>query len=1271
TFTDGTTWDLAAILARCYAGTPDADVTYGTSDANVISGQAGNDTLYGRNGHDTLYGGADNDTLYGEDGNDALYGDMGQDSLDGGNGDDTLDGGGSSNTLNGGAGNDTFIFTRTGGSQTIVENLNVPNDVDTLVFDASIRFADLTGTKGPNTATISMSDGSSANFGIGASTVAVERFLFLSDGQIYTYAQLAPLFNSRPTGQVMISGQAVQGATLSASHTLADADGLGAISYTWLRNGESTGLTGNSYELSQNDVGARISVVASYTDGLGKAESVASAATTPVINVNDAPTGGVTITGTAIQGQTLTANHSLVDADGLGTITYQWLRNGAATGTLGEAYTLTQADVGSQITVQAMYTDGQGAQESVYSASTASVANVNDAPTGSLVISGGAQEGQTLYVSDSLSDADGLDPAQVSYQWLRNGTAVGVNGNGYTLTQSDVGARISVRATYIDGQGTTESVTSAPTDAVLNVNNSPTGGLTISGSASQGQTLSVSHNLADVDGLGAVAFRWLRNGVATSNNSASYLLGQADVGAAFTVVATYTDGQGTLESVTSAATSAVLNVNDAPTGTVNVTGTAIQGQTLTASHNLADADGLGTVVFQWLRNGANTGTTGGTYVLSPADVGAKISVTASYTDGQGSPEAVTSAQTTAVQGLNQTLTGTTGSDTLTGGAGDDTLSGLGANDTLYGGAGNDLLDGGTGTDSMEGGTGNDTYQVDATTDVIKELANEGLDGVNSSVTYTLPANVENLTLITTAVISGTGNALDNVLTGNSAANTLTGGTGNDTLTGGASNDTLVGGVGNDTYVIDVSTDVITENANEGTDTVFSPVTYSIASLPNLEHITLTGSNTINATGNAAANILTGNAGANTLSGGTGIDTLIGGAGNDTYVVDNLADVVTESFNEGTDLVQSSVTYTLTANVENLTLTTTSAISGTGNDLDNLLTGNTGVNTLTGGLGNDTLDGGTGADSLVGGLGNDTYVVDNTTEKLTENAAEGTDLVKAGVSWTLAANFEHLTLTGSSTINGTGNAADNWLIGNGAINTLTGGLGNDTLDGGVGADSLVGGAGNDIYFVDSTTEKLTENLNEGTDTVRSMVTWTLGANFEHLTLEGSNAINGTGNTLSNALTGNAMANTLTGAGGNDTFRGGLGTDTLNSSSTTSNDTYIWGRGEGADALTDTGGVDQLQILAGVTADQVWLRQVGSNLEVSVIGTTDKFTVNNWYTATANQVESFKLADGKTLTSGNVQKLVSAMASFTVPAQGQTTLPASYQTTLNPVIAANWT
>ncbi|MDQ7251725.1 calcium-binding protein, partial [Dongia sedimenti] len=256
--------------------------------------------------------------------------------------------------------------------------------------------------------------------------------------------------------------------------------------------------------------------------------------------------------------------------------------------------------------------------------------------------------------------------------------------------------------------------------------------------------------------------------------------------------------------------------------------------------------------------------------------------------------------------------------------------------------------------------------------------------------------------------------------------------------------------------------------------------------------TLTGTSAINGTGNALANTVTGNSGANVLDGGAGADTLIGGAGNDTYVVDNAGDVVTEAGTDTADLVQSSVSYTLGSTIENLTLTGTSAINGTGNALANTVTGNSGANVL---------DGGAGADTLIGGAGNDTYVVDNAGDVVTESGTDTADLVQSSISYTLGSTVENLTLTGTSAINGTGNAL---------ANTVTGNSGANVLDGGTGADTLVGGAGNDTYVVDNAGDVVTESGTDTADLVQSSISYTLGSTVENLTLTGTSAINGTGN-----------------------------------------------------------------------------------------------------------------------------------------------------------------
>ena len=465
-----------------------------------------------------------------------------------------------------------------------------------------------------------------------------------------------------PTGAVNISGTAAENQILTASNTLADGDGLGAISYQWQRDGvDITGATASTYTLVDADVGAVMTVVASYTDGQGKAESVTSAATVAVTNVNDTPTGTVAISGVAEEDQVLTASNTLADEDGLGVISYQWQRDGVdIVGATTATFTLTDTDVGAVITVVASYTDGYGAAESVTSTATAAVTSVNDAPTGLVTIAGTAEENQVLTASNTLADNDGL--GAISYQWQRDGVDIaGATASTYTLVDADVGALITVEANYIDGQGTAESVSSTATAPVTNVNDAPIGLVTIAGTAEENQVLTASNTLADEDGLGAISYQWQRDGVDIAGATAStYTLVDADVGAVITVEANYIDGQGAAESVTSTATAPVTNVNDAPIGLVTIAGTAEENQVLTASNTLADEDGLGAISYQWQRDGVDiAGATTSSYALTDADVGAVITVVASYTDAQGTAESAVSAPTAAIANVNDAPTAIT------------------------------------------------------------------------------------------------------------------------------------------------------------------------------------------------------------------------------------------------------------------------------------------------------------------------------------------------------------------------------------------------------------------------------------------------------------------------------------------------------------------------------------------------------------------------------------------------------------------------------------
>lgn len=516
---------------------------------------------------------------------------------------------------------------------------------------------------------------------------------------------------------------------------------------------------------------------------------------------------------------------------------------------------------------------------------------------------------------------------------------------------------------------------------------------------------------------------------------------------------------------------------------------------------------------------------------------------------------------------------------LNGKDGEDILIGGSGNDTLDGGADDDFLDGGAGADTLIGGTGHDTYVVDNLKDQIFERPDEGVDTVESSITWTLGKNLENLVLTGNAAINGTGNELNNELLGNSAKNILTGGAGDDLLDGAGGVDSLIGGKGSDTYLVDLIVkgtgtkatvalqDTIVEKAGDAEgidDTLQLRIDPSIAnSFTGTASVTLganlekmdaqaTGTLALTLNGNAANNVIMGNAGNNILDGKGGIDTLIGGKGNDTYIVDSKEELakVIEYANEGNDTLQ--IAYRNTSkeaetirlnqdnlvNFENITVTGTGLFNLVGNNLGNRLTGNTSFNQITGGDGNDVLDGKGGGDLLTGGKGNDTYFVYSDKDQIIEAAGEdeGIDTINvmayAKNSYTLKDNIENATVLSTAAFT---------LIGNELKNTLTGNAAANTLNGGLGADKMYGGKGNDLYYVDDLGDRVIEEANEGIDTVRSsLFSYGLDDNLENLILE-KEAVEGFGNGSNNVITGNDNANYLDGRGGVDTLIGGKGDD----------------------------------------------------------------------------------------------------------------------------------
>ncbi len=474
------------------------------------------------------------------------------------------------------------------------------------------------------------------------------------------------------------------------------------------------------------------------------------------------------------------------------------------------------------------------------------------------------------------------------------------------------------------------------------------------------------------------------------------------------------------------------------------------------------------------------------------------------------------------------------------------------------------------------------------------------------------------------------------------ADTLNGGEGNDNLNGGLGQDTVMGGLGDDQITMLVTAgDEDTVDAGEGNDTLIlkgvvpgdgvvvvdlSSATDQVVSIGgladaltqmNFENLNASGiGSSVNVTGSAGDNIIIGSKGNDHIDGGAGNDRMTGGAGNETYTVDSAGDIVIEALNGGTDTVVSSISYMLGANVENLTLTGSDHLNGTGNALANVLTGNDGDNILTGKGGRDQLTGGDGNDTLVGGGGRDTV-----------QGGAGDDLVLLASVAEFAAGEVIDGGAGTDTLRYTGNLA--------ATLTLT---------------NLV------------TNMERVEIANAAGDASGiAAVNVNAAAVANSLTLIGNHG--------ANVLTGTSQADTFIGNGGNDRLAGGLG-----------NDTYKINPGDGRDRIfeNDSTAGNSDTLLYGATInplDLVLSRQV-NDLRIAVHGTTDRVTIQNWYAdPAAAQVETIQ-ADGQTLPNTQVDILIQAMAQFTTDtglswgaaiAGGGT---AQQQAQFQAIIAANW-
>ncbi len=1147
--------DLGVTPALYVRGSSRDDLLIGDASDDYLDGFAGNDTLRGPGGDDSLLGGSGDDVLDGGAGNDRLYGGTGNDRIDGGSGVDTVDYYGATasvhvdlglGTARGGEGSDTLAG---------IENVQGSAFADVLVGDDGANLLDgwagadkMTGGAGDDTYRVSNAADvivEQAGGGFDRVESAASRTLEAEVEQLTLVGSLAVNGNGNDRDNVLIGNM--------AANVLNGGDGNDVLSGG---RGDDTLRGGAGIDRADySDAGSTV-----------QADLTLGRAVTGGGNGVDVLTGIEDLTGGRF-GDTLTGDGSANDLVG-GAGNDRLTGNGGndrldgGDGTDTAAYALAAAGVQVDLaTGSASGGDGTDTLLRIEGVLGSANADTLLGDAGANLLDGGAgaddltgRAGNDVYGVDDAGDrihesaGGGVDLVRSSVSWVLGAdvenlelTGSGnVDGTGNGLDNVIVG---NLGANRLDGAGGVDTVDCSRFATAVSADLQAG---TMSGGGGAADTLAGIENLigtALADKLagdsGANRIDGGRGADTLSGRGGDDVYLVDDAGDR--VVESASGGTDRIESplrwsLASEVENLTLTGRNAIDGIGNALDNVIVGNP--AANRLDGGAGHDTLIGGAGDDTYRVDSIGDRIVETTTDRGFDRVITlGSWTLGTNI-EALSLIGVANTSGIGNEL-----DNTIVGNAGANWLDGR---------AGNDLLDGGGGDDRMIGGAGNDTYRVQSAGDVVIERPGQGFDRIDSEISWTLGAEIEDLQLVSGAV-DGTGNALDNHLSGTYARNVLDGRGGNDWLWGGGGGvDTLIGGDGSDRYNAD-GDDIVVETSAAPGD-VDEIITSASRVLPaHVENLTLDGTGRINATGNELDNVIVGNVASNILAGGLGADRMIGGGGEDLYIVDNPGDRTIENAREGYDQVHSSIDWTLQAEVEALTLTGTAPIDGTGNTLDNTIVGNAAANVL---------DGGSGRDRLVGGAGNDTYLVDSSGDVVDEGTpgAGGVDTIIASVGRVLGARVENLTLVGSATINATGNAAANVLVGNDAANILNGVLGDDTM---------IGGRGDDTYYVYSPGDRVIETADaSGVDRVFSGVSWTLGSQVENLVLIGPRDTDGIGNSLDNEITGNAGANRLNGAAGADTLSGGGGSDTFHFTSALDARTNV-------DQLTDfISGTDRL-------------------------------------------------------------------------------------------------